>query len=168
MSAAVESILSIMEELGLIKLDALERARFLDLTPREWQILRHIAEGLNPPKIATKLGISGDTVRGHIQRAYSKLGVHSLLEAAAKVRPYLVFEQLIETSTAQPLTVKLSLHICQPRPKGFPVYKILLARFDPKMLVKESPQGLWHAVAIKFCPFCGEDLLAPLGQRGSA
>ena len=51
------------------------------LTRREMEILRLLASGLGTPEIASKLFISGITVRNHIQSILRKLQVHRRLEA---------------------------------------------------------------------------------------
>jgi DNA-binding NarL/FixJ family response regulator len=55
-----------------------------DLTPRESEILRSLADGLDYKQIAERHFISIDTVRGHIRHIYEKLQVHSKSEAVAK------------------------------------------------------------------------------------
>lgn len=52
------------------------------LTYRELDVLRLLAEGLPGDVIARKLGISRNTVRTHVQNVLTKLQVHSRLEAA--------------------------------------------------------------------------------------
>jgi DNA-binding CsgD family transcriptional regulator len=53
------------------------------LTPREAEILRHVASGLQNKEIALRLGLSPATVRNHVYSLIGKLGVHSKLEAAS-------------------------------------------------------------------------------------
>jgi two-component system response regulator DevR len=53
------------------------------LTPRELQVMQLIAEGVSNQAIAERLFISSHTVRNHVQRIITKLGVHSKLEAVA-------------------------------------------------------------------------------------
>jgi DNA-binding NarL/FixJ family response regulator len=53
------------------------------LTARELQVMQLIAEGLSNQAIAEQLFISPHTVRNHVQRIITKLGVHSKLEAVA-------------------------------------------------------------------------------------
>jgi DNA-binding CsgD family transcriptional regulator len=48
-----------------------------DLTPREIQVARLIAEGLSNSEIAERLGVRFFTARNHVERALSKLGVPS-------------------------------------------------------------------------------------------
>jgi two-component system nitrate/nitrite response regulator NarL len=52
------------------------------LTYRELDVLRLLAEGLPGDAIARKLEISRNTVRTHVQNVLTKLQVHSRLEAA--------------------------------------------------------------------------------------
>lgn len=55
---------------------------FDDLTPREREILCHLAEGQSNKVIARNLGISDGTVKLHVKAILRKLGVHSRVEAA--------------------------------------------------------------------------------------
>ena len=52
-----------------------------DLTTREAEVLELIAEGLTNGDIATRLFISVNTVRNHVQNILAKLDAHSKLEA---------------------------------------------------------------------------------------
>jgi DNA-binding NarL/FixJ family response regulator len=53
------------------------------LTPREQDVLRHAVTGVRRSEIAEALYISAETVRTHLQRIMSKLGVHSQAELVA-------------------------------------------------------------------------------------
>jgi len=55
---------------------------FSDLTPRERQILCHLAEGKSNKTIGRELGISDGTVKLHVKAILRKLCVHSRVEAA--------------------------------------------------------------------------------------
>jgi two-component system nitrate/nitrite response regulator NarL len=55
---------------------------FSTLTPREREILVHLAEGQSNKVIARNLGISDGTVKLHVKSILRKLGVHSRVEAA--------------------------------------------------------------------------------------
>jgi len=55
---------------------------FSDLTPRERQILHHLAEGKSNKTIGRELGISDGTVKLHVKAILRKLNVHSRVEAA--------------------------------------------------------------------------------------
>lgn len=63
-----------------------------NLTPREKEVLRLVAEGVSSREIATRLGISYATVRTHIRSLGGKLGVHSKLEAIVKARELALIE----------------------------------------------------------------------------
>jgi two-component system nitrate/nitrite response regulator NarL len=53
-----------------------------DLTPREREILCHLADGQSNKVIARNLGISDGTVKLHVKAILRKLDVHSRVEAA--------------------------------------------------------------------------------------
>ncbi|AHF03730.1 LuxR family transcriptional regulator [Marichromatium purpuratum 984] len=53
-----------------------------ELTPREQEILCHLAEGQSNKAIARRLGISDGTVKLHVKAILRKLEVHSRVEAA--------------------------------------------------------------------------------------
>ena len=53
-----------------------------ELTPREQEILCHLAAGQSNKAIARDLGISEGTVKLHVKAILRKLGVHSRVEAA--------------------------------------------------------------------------------------
>ena len=55
----------------------------VELTERECQTLRLIAEGMSNKLIARALGISDGTVKIHVKHLLSKLNLHSRLELAA-------------------------------------------------------------------------------------
>lgn len=57
-----------------------------DLTPREHDVLRLMARGLDNFDIADELGIGYGTVRGHVRGVLEKLGAHSRLQAVAQAR----------------------------------------------------------------------------------
>ncbi len=56
--------------------------KFSDLTPREREILCHLAAGQSNKVIARNLGISDGTVKLHVKSILRKLEVHSRVEAA--------------------------------------------------------------------------------------
>jgi two-component system, NarL family, nitrate/nitrite response regulator NarL len=56
---------------------------FSQLTRREGEVLRLLAQGLSAADIARELVISSNTVATHIQRILGKLGVHSRTQAVA-------------------------------------------------------------------------------------
>lgn len=59
-----------------------EQDLFSELTPREREILCHLAEGQSNKVIARNLGISDGTVKLHVKSILRKLDVHSRVEAA--------------------------------------------------------------------------------------
>ena len=61
---------------------AAPHATIADLTPREREILCHLAEGQSNKVIARNLGISDGTVKLHVKAILRKLDVHSRVEAA--------------------------------------------------------------------------------------
>ena len=56
------------------------------LTPRERDVLMHLAQGQSPAEIAGELEMSAHTVRTHTNKIFAKLGVHSRLEAVTVAR----------------------------------------------------------------------------------
>jgi PAS domain S-box-containing protein len=52
-----------------------------DLTPRQQEVLRLLAEGLETPEIAKRLGVAEETARNHIRALLRATGAHSRLEA---------------------------------------------------------------------------------------
>ncbi len=53
----------------------------IDLTPREFEVLELLVEGLNNPEISERLYISIGTTRTHVSNIFSKLGVSNRAEA---------------------------------------------------------------------------------------
>ena len=53
-----------------------------ELTPREAELVRLVAEGLPNKAVATRLGLSRRTVEGHLGRIFAKLGVATRTELA--------------------------------------------------------------------------------------
>ena len=55
----------------------------MPITSRELEVLELTAHGCTAPQIAVRLGISGNTIRTHLDRVYRKLGVSDRAEAVA-------------------------------------------------------------------------------------
>jgi DNA-binding NarL/FixJ family response regulator len=53
------------------------------LSPREAQILQHIASGSSTKEVARDLGISSHTVKTHLERIFDKLGANDRAQAVA-------------------------------------------------------------------------------------
>jgi len=79
---------SIMEKLARIRTPNAEPVGVgLDeLTQREREVLALICRGLDDKSIARTLDVSGNTVRNHVARIYSKIGVNRRNAAAAWAR----------------------------------------------------------------------------------
>lgn len=58
------------------------------LTPRELELLQHIADGCSYTEAADNMGISLSTVQSNIRNLYRKLDVHSQVQAVTKARDH--------------------------------------------------------------------------------
>ena len=56
------------------------RSMLENLTPRQQEVLRLLAEGLETPEIAQRLGVAEETARNHIRALLRATGAHSRLE----------------------------------------------------------------------------------------
>jgi PAS domain S-box-containing protein len=65
----------------LAQTSAPERSILEDLTPRQQEVLRLLAEGLETQEIAKRLGVADETARNHIRALLRATGAHSRLEA---------------------------------------------------------------------------------------
>ena len=63
-----------------------ERQRvLLELTPRQYSLLRRVSEGWTNQQIARRMGLAEGTVRTHLNNIYARLGVGSRTEAVTRV-----------------------------------------------------------------------------------
>jgi DNA-binding NarL/FixJ family response regulator len=63
-----------------------------DLTQREREVLRMLADGSDLTLIAREMSISVHTCRGHVKNVLAKLGVHSQLQAVVVAMRYGLIE----------------------------------------------------------------------------
>jgi DNA-binding CsgD family transcriptional regulator len=68
----------------LLKLGGHEEANPDELTPREWEILKLVADGFRNKEIAGRLHLSENTVKTHLYTTYRKLQVCTRLGAALR------------------------------------------------------------------------------------
>ena len=60
--------------------EALESVR---MTPREREVINHIAEGLSNKEIASRMNVATHTVKSHVRNIMEKLMLHTRLQIAA-------------------------------------------------------------------------------------
>lgn len=78
----------VLDEFGRLRIGAAQPdddAGYADLTPREREVLKHIASGRANKEIGTELGISERTVKTHISNIFSKLQLTDRTQAALYV-----------------------------------------------------------------------------------
>jgi DNA-binding CsgD family transcriptional regulator len=63
------------------------RSVMLELTLRQWELLRQVAAGHTNAQIARRLGVSEGTVRTHLQNIYGRLQVSSRTAAVTRAFP---------------------------------------------------------------------------------
>ncbi len=66
--------------------DAASQHPLVSLTPREREVLSHLADGISRREVAERMHLSANTVRSHLQNLMAKLEVHTTLEAVALAR----------------------------------------------------------------------------------
>jgi DNA-binding NarL/FixJ family response regulator len=85
-------IIGIAQRVASAQDRAPDRPAIEQLTPRELEVLRSLAEGLATPDICERLFISRNTLRTHVQNIMMKLHVHSKLEAVTVALRYRIIE----------------------------------------------------------------------------
>ena len=61
-----------------------QRREEIQLTPRQMEVLRHLAAGHSTDHMAGRLGISTETVRNHVRGLLNRLEVHTRLAAVIR------------------------------------------------------------------------------------
>ena len=84
--AIATRLMNYFQELGRMPLDRSAETPLPELTERELEVLRLIAQGLNNKEIAHQLVISPKTVRNHITSIFSKLQVADRAQAIVLAR----------------------------------------------------------------------------------
>lgn len=90
--AAVFVALGIWAGSRLVKRRATEFTRndqameYLGISPREYEVLELLAKGHSNAEIADKLFVSGNTIKTHVARLYSKLEVSRRTQAVERAR----------------------------------------------------------------------------------
>lgn len=82
LTSARPGVFSVPPALLRILVAAPEQLRTV-LTPRELEVLRHLAQGHDVRRVGRDLGMTVNTARGHVKAILAKLGAHSQLEAVA-------------------------------------------------------------------------------------
>jgi DNA-binding NarL/FixJ family response regulator len=72
-----------------VVLDAQRIRRSHELSPREEEVLRLVADGMANKQIARRLGITERTVKAHLTRVFQELGVADRTQAALWARDHL-------------------------------------------------------------------------------
>jgi len=68
-------------------------APFTELTPRQAEVLHHLAAGESTTAIASAIGLSLETVRNHSRAILRVLQVHSRLEAVVQARRFCLLDE---------------------------------------------------------------------------
>jgi two-component system, NarL family, response regulator YdfI len=76
----------------------------MELTKREQEVLRGVAQGERSKEIAARLGITERTVRGYLTNIYTKLNVDSRAGAVAAAFQHGLLQQPKENIIDKPKT----------------------------------------------------------------
>ena len=60
----------------------------IHLSPREREVVSHLAQGFSYAQIADRLEISENTLKTHIKRIYGKLRVHNRTQAVLEAQKH--------------------------------------------------------------------------------
>jgi DNA-binding CsgD family transcriptional regulator len=85
-SVALERDHRIVGVFGLVAVDGVAPPRqgAVRLTPRQNEVLHHLAMGCTTRQMAEAMGVTEQTVRNHVRDLLKRLGVHSRLEAVVR------------------------------------------------------------------------------------
>ena len=79
---STDEVVELLQLIGRRREQDYEARRAVEsLTPREWEVLQALAEGLSDKEMSESLHVGIGTVRNHIVSIFAKLGVHSRLQA---------------------------------------------------------------------------------------
>ena len=77
---------SIMDNLVQLRGERVNTVSIRELTDRERETLKHVAQGLRNQEIASRMGLSVHTVRNYLANVYEKLDINSRTDAAIWAR----------------------------------------------------------------------------------
>jgi DNA-binding CsgD family transcriptional regulator len=127
------------------------------LTPREWEVLALIEEGLTNEQIAARLGINVGTSKYHVGEILSKLEVNSRSEAPAAARQQSTLQSRPAGALAVLLRLKSSWLAAAALSSvlilaliGFLV--LIVVRDDEPPLSLESPEGTVEGIGLDAGP----------------
>ena len=79
-------VAELLEALKAGRIQKFEPPSIPDLTTREYEVLKLLAEGLSSKQIAMRLNLSPETVRDYTKKLYLKLDAHGRVEALEQAR----------------------------------------------------------------------------------
>ncbi len=114
----------------------------VELTPRQRQVLRLLADGLDNAEIARRLGISPRTARSHVSSVLERLGVANRTQAAVAALKRGMIALLLLTAALAGL-----LGASEPASAATPPEQRLAARLLAQMRAAGPGSGAWVAEA---------------------